>query len=119
MTHNEYIKVRAAMRKEADGKIPVISDIWSGITGMTSSALKSVGGAALSSAALALPTAAISLAYLIAKARSPKAVADSAPEYAMNAMEKETLAQSLRDLEDSEIRALLRKAKHRHHDQFI
>ena len=117
MTSQDYLKYRA-LQKRAGG-IPVLGDILKSITAGLSGAGKEVTSAALDSAKLAIPATAVGLAYLLARAQSPKAVADNAHEYAINAMEKESLAQSIRDMEDAAIVRKLTSGKRKFHDQFI
>ena len=69
--------------------------------------------------AIALPAVAATLAWTTYKATSPKAVADNSTEYAINAMEKETLVQSMRDWEDEKANRHLSGSPGRYHDQFI
>ena len=106
------------MRKEAKG-IPVLDSVLGFTKDIASSATKNLTAEALSQLKLALPVSSIGLAWLLARAASPEAVAENAHEYAINALEKETLAQSIRDWESSKVDKKLASAKRRHHDQFI
>lgn len=66
-----------------------------------------------------VPATMAMLAWLANKATSPKAVADNATEYAINATEKESLVQSIRDAEDIKLRKKLSGNRKRVHDQFL
>jgi hypothetical protein len=69
--------------------------------------------------AVGLPGSLAILAWLAYKATSPEAVASNASEYAINAMEKESLVQSMRDAEDAKVRKRLSGNRKRVHDQFL
>lgn len=91
--------------------------------GLGTKAAETGASAAISGAKTALtfgvPGTIAMLAWLAHKATSPKAVADNATEYAINAMEKESLVQSIRDAEDAKIRKRLSGQRKRVHDQFL
>lgn len=100
------------MRKQAAGflntAVGAIKDSAKFLAGNLSGATK-----------YALPAGGLLAAWLAYKMASPKAVADSAGEYAMNAMEKESVVQSIRDLQEAELERKLRGGRRRPHDQFL
>lgn len=118
MTNKQYILSRCALRKAA-ADIPVITPIVDVVKNVVSGAGKKLSEEAIAQLKLALPVSSIGLAWLLARASSPAAVADNAHEYAINAMEKETLVQSIRDWENSKLSEAMRAKKHKVHDQFI
>lgn len=118
MTNKDYILSRYSMRKCAKG-IPVLDSVLGFTKGIAAEATKNLTAEALSQLKLALPVTSVGLAWLLARAASPEAVADNAHEYATNALEKETLAQSIRDWESRKLEKALTSGKRKHHDQFI
>lgn len=118
MTTKQYILYRNNLRKTAY-EIPVLGPLVKSFMGAAGKATGGLSREALAIAAMALPSLSIGSAYLLARAASPEAVAKNAPEYAINALEKESLAQSLRDLEDQKLAAELDKTKRKFHDRFV
>ena len=117
MTTKQYILARCTMRKEAG--IPFLEPLFKYVAGTSADLTKETIKAAATSAAVTLPVSALGLAFLLAKANSPKAVADNAHEYATNAMEKETLAQTIRDMESLKAADKLNARKRKPHDRFL
>ena len=113
MTGKSYLNYRLGLRKRADGILSTMTNTVKGavVDPITENAKDAWG--------LTLPLAGILTAYLIHKATTPKAVADNAPEYAANAMERESLAESLRDLQDAKAAAKFKRNRSRVHDQFV
>lgn len=66
-----------------------------------------------------LPALGLTGAWLAYKTTSPEAVADNLPEYAKNAMEKESIVQSLRDLESMQMNKQISGKATKAHDQFL
>lgn len=126
MTSKEYIQFRGlAKRSAATSK---------GVVGTILSALKSGGEKVVNlgtkvaetgvknsydAARVSLPALGLITAWLAYKAASPKAVADTASDYAINAFEQESLVQSMRDLEDAKLASALKNTKRKSHDQFL
>lgn len=77
-----------------------------------------IGGKYLTALALGAPVGAAALAYLAAKATSPYAIAENSKEIALNAIERESLAQSMRDLQELKLRKKLTNRPNIH-DQYI
>lgn len=76
-------------------------------------------GAAYTSLLIGAPTLLATAAWMLYKMQSPKAVADNATEYAINALETESLLQSMRDLDEEKLRGKLKGSRKRYHDQFL
>lgn len=117
MTNKDFILARHGLRKSA--KIPVLDSVLGFTKDIAASVTKNLSAEALAQLKLALPVSSVGLAWLLARAASPEAVADNAHEYAINALEKETLAQSIRDWENSKVEKALASGKRKYHDQFI
>lgn len=111
MNSKTYLAYRIGLRKRANG--------FGFITEPIKEVGKGISEGAKDSWGLALPLGGILLAYLAYKATTPKAVADNASAYAANALERESLAESVRDLEDMKQAARFKNSKKRYHDQFI
>lgn len=77
-----------------------------------------IGGKYLTALALGAPVGAVALAYLASRATSPQAIAENSKDIALNAIERESLAQSMRDLEELRLRKKLTN-KPNIHDQYI
>ena len=116
MNNGHLIFLRSAMLQKRAG---ILADTLKFVGNKATDLAGALMGNMTSTAAVALPASAVLAAWLAHKATSPKAVADLAPEYAMNAMEKETLVQSLRDLQDSQVKTKLKGGRRRVHDQFL
>ena len=122
LTANEYLagrllqKTAGLDKKSFDIAEKLATDFlkWTG-----SLAGKAVGKGA-DYLALTLPVAGVLAAVGLAKATSPRAVSENSSDLAINAMEKASLAESLRDYETLKATNALRKKKRRAtHDQFI
>ena len=119
MTSKEYVvcrlihkKANAGLLKEANW----FTDAWKYIFGLSEKAAEK--GYDLTS--MLLPVLGIAGGYGLAKATSPRGVAENASELAINAMERASLAESLRDLETLKASNKLRKQTRKTiHDQFI
>ena len=98
----------------ADGILDILKSGGKALFGMGTE----IGGKYLTALALGAPVGAAALAYLAAKATSPYAVAENSKEIALNAIERESLAQSMRDLEELKLRKKLTN-KPNIHDQYI
>lgn len=80
---------------------------------------KKMTGSGVKIALATIPLAALSTAYLAAAITSPKAQAEAAEDMVINAVERESLATSMRDLEELRRANRLSANKLRIHDQFI
>ena len=112
--NNDINWLQLGIRKQAGNPISKMFD-WFG-KGATSTAAALVDNAKTSLMIGAPATIAI-LAWLAHKATSPEAVAENATDYAINAAEKESLVQSIRDFESLKQEGKLKKV--RRHDQFL
>ena len=130
MKSTEYIRVRGLQKLAVAAGGGALTTIGSNVLGALKSVLgfaagttKNVAGEAVkgSTAAtkVAVPTLGLITAWLAYKATSPQAVAKMAPEFATHAIERESLLQSMRDLERAEMDARIKKNKRRVHDQFL
>lgn len=112
MDTDTYLKSRTFMQKRAwdpfGSLAHVGKDVGKFFAENTASALM-----------LAVPTTSLMAAWLAYKALSPKAVADNASDYALNATQKESVIQTLRDLEESKVTSKLKRGRKRPHDQFL
>ena len=100
--------------KDAGGFLNMLSSGGKALFGLGTD----IGGKYLTALALGAPVGAAALAFLAAKATSPYAVAENSKEIALNAIERESLAQSMRDLEEIRLRKKLTN-KPNIHDQYI
>lgn len=114
MDNITYLACRSQMRKQASG-----AALLKGTVDVIKNSAKFLAGNLASSAKYAFPAGGLLAAWLAYKTMSPKAVADSASEYAMNATEKESVVQSIRDLQEAEAEAKLKGGRRRPHDQFL
>lgn len=80
---------------------------------------KKMTGGGVKLALATIPLAALSTAYLAATITSPKAQAEVAEDMVINAIERESLATSMRDLEELRRANRLSSNKLKIHDQFI
>lgn len=103
--------------KEADGGKGFMSLLSGGAKALFGMGTE-IGGKYLAAAALGVPAGALALAYLASRATSPAAVAANSKDIAINAIERESLAQSMRDLEELRLRKKLTNQP-RIHDQYI
>lgn len=111
MNTETYLRCRGLMRKSAG----VVDKLF----GWGEAAGKFLAGQGLESVKYALPSMGLMTAWLAYRALSPKAVAESASEYAINANEKESVMQTLRDLEEARLASKFESGKRRVHDQFL
>lgn len=126
MTSEQYIRFRG-IQKVAAGKgasfgATALSALKSLIGGVANTGKKVAETAIKGSGkamAVALPTTGLLGAWLLYKTTSPKAVAEMAPEFATHAIERESLLQSMRDLEQAEMTTQIKRNKRRVHDQFL
>ena len=80
--------------------------------------VKNYMDATKTAAVVTAPAAGILMAYLAARAQEPKATAENATEYAQNALELQSLAQSKLDLKNMKLQKEL-KSSRKAHDQFL
>ena len=125
MTSEEYIKVRGlhkwANKTASLGTLALnaLGKLVGGVAGMTTSAATTAVKGAAKAAAIGVPATGLLTAWLAYKATSPQAAAEMAPEFATHALERESLLQSMRDLEQAELTNKIQKSKRRVHDQFL
>ena len=119
-------------KKAATDPLAIPKFIWSGISNVGDSigGLISKGGEAVfdlakehakaSTVALAMsaPVTALALSYLVARMRSPEAVAKNAHQYALNSLIETSLDTSKKDLEQLLANKKL-KSNAKFHDQYL
>lgn len=117
-----YIRKRAAGPGAAalvTMPVKIVSDLVKGIWDVGKSAINEI---AVPTVKTALPLSAVTAAILASKLTSPYSVAENAEDILINQVERESLAQSLRDLEELKQRKRREREatnKKRPHDQFV
>lgn len=131
MTSKEYLTYRL-LRKEAAAPAAVgplvafgkpvldaLKSLFTASAGTAKEVAKAGIDVATNSAKISLPALGLITAWLAYKATSPEAVAKNAPEYAINAIERESIVQTLRDIDNAKLQGKFKQSGRRAHDQFL
>ena len=126
MTTNQYLKCRCLQKTATTAGGGVLAGLGRLTSSGAHAAAKFIGDVAklgientTKTAMMTIPALGLLTSWMIYNSVSPKAVADNATLYAKNAIERETLAQSLRDLEEDKVNDIITAGKKKYHDQFL